>query len=70
MYRFNFGRLRQLRKKKKMYQRDVATKMGCTASSISKVELGETAITAEDLARLASIYEDDRMSDFFVQEVS
>lgn len=70
MYRFDFGRLRQLRKKKKMYQRDVAKKIGCTASSISKAELGETAITAEDLARLASIYEDDRISDFFVQEVS
>lgn len=69
MWVFDFDRLRQLRKQKKMHQKDVGAQLGCTASSISKIELGETAVTAEDLARLANIYDDKNLADFFVQKV-
>ena len=69
MWVFDFDRLRQLRKQRKMHQKDGGAQLGCTASSISKIELGETAVTAEDLARLANIYGDKNLADFFVQKV-
>ena len=69
MWVFDFDRLRQLRKQRKMHQKDVGEQLGCTAASISKIELGETAVTAEDLARLANIYGDKNLADFFVQKM-
>lgn len=68
-YVFDFGRLRELRRAKKMRQVDVAERMGCSPSHLSKIELGEMTATVDDLARLASIYEETNIADFFVRRI-
>ncbi len=62
----DYGVLKSYRKKMKWKQSDVAKKMNCTAATISRWELGITPITAEDLARMADIYEIKDMREFFV----
>ncbi len=66
MLRFDFHRLKELRKQNRMSQQDTAERMHCKASNISRWELGKTPISAEKLACLADIYGDNRIQDFFV----
>lgn len=69
MYIFDYGLLRQLRKQKKMSQREVAARLHCSAPVISKIELGECAVSAEKLAELATIYGAVDMQRFFVKTI-
>lgn len=69
MYVFDYGRLRRLRKRAKMSQKEVADYLHCSPPVISKVELGEVAVTAERLAELATVYGDDEPQKFFVRTI-
>ena len=64
---FDANRLRELRKKNRLKQEDVARMLGCAPSMISRWELGSTPITADKLARLIAIYHDENVADFFIQ---
>ena len=64
---FDANRLRELRKKNRLKQEDVARMLGCSTSMISRWELGSTPITADKLARLIEIYHDENIADFFIQ---
>lgn len=64
---FDYGVLRAYRKRHRLKQSDVAKLMNCTGATISRWELGIVPITAEDLCRLAEIYNIENMSTFFVR---
>lgn len=66
MILFDFGRLREMRKRNLMSQQEAAERMHCTASCISRWELGKTPITADDLAALIEVYNDENWQDYFV----
>lgn len=69
MLEFDFGSLRQLRKRKHMKQAEVGRYMHCTGASISKIELGLCRLSVDDLARLANLYEIDDLNVFFVKRL-
>ena len=56
MVRFDAGKLKLWRKKHGLTQAEVAEKLYCTPATISRWELGLSHITAEEFARLASLY--------------
>ena len=49
-------RLKQAREEAGLTQVDVAEKLGCSQSWVSKIELGELRVEAIWLARLAKLY--------------
>jgi len=59
------GRLKKARLEAKMTQAQVATKLSCTQSYISKVESGELKIDVIELQRFAKIY--DKQIRYFVK---
>ncbi len=56
MIEFDNGKMREWRKAKGLKQSEVAREIGCTPTTLSRWELGLSPITAEMLARLASLY--------------
>ena len=69
MIRFDHELLRDIRKRNGLKQADVAEKLHCSGATISRFELGDTKITAEDLASLLSIYHEDSADQFFVRTI-
>lgn len=56
MVKFDYGKLKDMRREKGLTIAEVAERMGCAPATISRWELGLSAISAESFAKLASLY--------------
>ena len=57
LLKFNTGCLRNWRKNNRLSQAQVAEKIGRSAATISKWELGTTSIPMQDFVRVLSLFE-------------
>ncbi len=63
---FDYGLLRKYRKAHGWRQADLAKRLHCSAATVSRWELGNTPITAEELARIIELCQVKDVGDFFV----
>ena len=69
MLEFDYGKLKDIRKQHRLRQAEVAKMMCCTGPCISKAELGQSEMTASDLARFADLIGIENMNQFFVKAI-
>ena len=67
MFIFDFGRLRTLRRKRKLTQRELGNLIGYSGPNIGRWENGEVAITADALARISTALGETNFQEFFVR---
>lgn len=66
---FDFGKIRTLRRKNHLKQAELGERLCCSGPCVSKAELGMSAVTADNLARMADIFGIHDMNVFFVNRI-
>ena len=69
MMKFDYGHLKRIRKQHSLRQEDVGKMMCCSGTAVSRAELGQSEMTASDLARFADIFGIKDMNQFFVKTI-
>lgn len=70
MIRFNYGYLKEMRRKRRWTQKELARRIGVASSCISRWETGETPISAEMLAMIIWVLKESNIENFFVKEIA
>ena len=69
MLMFDFDRLRRLRKQRYMTQQEAGALLGYSAATIGRYERGDVEIPVAELVRIANVYGDKNVQNFFVERI-
>ena len=70
MYAFDFGRLRTLRRRNHLSQKELGGLIGYSGPNIGRWENGEIPISAEDLAKVSTVLGDSDFQSYFVRRAN
>ena len=69
MLMFDFDRLRRLRKQRYLTQQEAGALLGYSAATIGRYERGDVEIPVAELVRIANVYGDKNIQNFFVERI-